>query len=243
MNPPVLSVVVPVYNEEANIPRLVRELAATLDTLDRCCEIILVDDGSLDGSLRALREARAQDPRIRILSFEANAGQSAAMAAGFRAARGDVVVTLDADLQNSPADIPRLLEKLPEFDMACGLRVNRQDPWIRRFSSRIANAIRNRLSDEQIQDTGCSLKAYKRVCLERIKLYNGMHRFLPTLFRMEGFRVVEVPVGHHPRRHGASKYNIRNRLVPSCIDLFAVRWMKKRQIRYRMREESAESPE
>jgi glycosyltransferase involved in cell wall biosynthesis len=213
MNTPALSVVVPVYNEEANIQLLVGELVATLDTLDRPCEIIFVDDGSRDGGLRALREAREGDPRIRILSFEENAGQSAAMAAGFRAARGDVIVTLDADLQNRPADIPLLLEQLPEYDMACGWRVNRQD----------------------------SLKAYKRACLERINLYDGMHRFLPTLFRMEGFRVVEVRVGHYPRRHGVSKYNIRNRLIPSFIDLLAVRWMKKRQIRYHLREEISES--
>jgi glycosyltransferase involved in cell wall biosynthesis len=241
MNTPALSVVVPVYNEEANIQLLVGELVATLDTLDRPCEIIFVDDGSRDGGLRALREAREGDPRIRILSFEENAGQSAAMAAGFRAARGDVIVTLDADLQNRPADIPLLLEQLPEYDMACGWRVNRQDPWIRRLSSHIANAVRNRLSHEQIRDTGCSLKAYKRACLERINLYDGMHRFLPTLFRMEGFRVVEVRVGHYPRRHGVSKYNIRNRLIPSFIDLLAVRWMKKRQIRYHLREEISES--
>ncbi len=241
MTTPALSVVVPIYNEEANIPPLVRELAATLNTLAQPCEMIFVDDGSRDESLQALRKARRADPRIRILSFEENAGQSAAMAAGFRAARGDVIVTLDADLQNSPADIPRLLEKLPEYDMACGWRANRRDPWIRRVSSRVANAVRNRLSDEQIRDTGCSLKVYKRECLERIKLYDGMHRFLPTLFRIEGFEVVEVEVGHYPRRRGVSKYNIRNRLVRSFIDLLAVRWMKKRRIHYRIREESPES--
>ncbi len=241
MNTPALSVVVPVYNEEANIPLLIRELATTLDTLDHRSEIILVDDGSCDGSLQALRNAHAADPRIRVLSFEDNAGQSAAMAAGFRAARGEVIVTLDADLQNSPADIPLLLEKLPEYDMACGWRVNRQDPWLRRVSSRVANAVRNRVNDEQIRDTGCSLKAYKRACLERIKLYNGMHRFLPTLFRMEGFRVVEVQVGHTRRRHGTSKYNIGNRLVPSLFDLLAIRWMKKRRIHYRIREEFGET--
>ena len=240
MQAPEISVVIPVYNEEENIAPLLAQLREVLDGLARPYEILLVDDGSTDRSLERMREARRRDPRIRVLAFEENAGQTAAMDAGFRAARGAVVVTLDADLQNSPADIPRLLEKIPEYDMACGWRVKRNDPWIRRVSSTVANTVRNALSQEQIKDTGCSLKAYRRECLERIRLYHGMHRFLPTLFRMEGFRVVEVPVSHAPRRAGRSKYNIRNRLLPSFLDLLAVRWMKRRRLVYRLRPEDGE---
>jgi dolichol-phosphate mannosyltransferase len=232
-----LSVVIPVYNEEENIPILVRELEESLGQLGRTFEVLFIDDGSRDKSLERLMEARREKPFIRILSFERNAGQTAAMDAGFRAARGEIIVTLDADLQNSPHDIPLLLTKMPEYDIVCGWRAERNDPWIRRISSRIANTVRNALSQEEIHDTGCSLKAYKRECFEKIKLYHGMHRFLPTLFKMEGFRAVEVKVGHHPRKYGDSKYNIRNRLFRSFMDLLAVRWMKKRQIRYRIRKD------
>ncbi len=237
MKTPELSVVIPVYNEEENIPILIRELEETLDQLGKEYEIIMVDDGSRDKSLERIREARRRNPRIRIISFEKNAGQTAAMDAGFRTARGDVIVTLDADLQNSPRDIPLLLDKIPEYDIVCGWRAERSDPWIRKISSVIANSVRNALSHEDIKDIACSLKAYKRQCFQKVKLYNGMHRFLPTLFKMEGFRAVEVRVGHFPRRHGAAKYNIRNRVFRSFVDLLAVRWMKKRQLNYRIRED------
>ncbi len=237
MNPLELSIVIPVYNEEENVPILVSELEESLKPLGKSYEILFVDDGSRDKSLEQLVEARKRNPAIRILSFQENAGQTAAMDAGFRAARGEVIVTLDADLQNSPRDIPLLLEKMPEYDIVCGWRAERNDPWIRKISSKIANTVRNTLSDEEIHDTGCSLKAYKRVCFEKIKLYHGMHRFLPTLFKMEGYRAVEVKVGHHPRKFGLSKYNIRNRLFRSFMDLLAVRWMKKRQIRYQVRKD------
>jgi len=227
-----LSVIIPVYNEEESIPILVRELEETLNELGKSYEIIFVDDGSRDASLEKLQQARSNNPKIRVICFEKNAGQSAAMDAGFQAARGDLFVTLDADLQNSPRDIPLLLEKIPDFDIVCGWRENRNDPWIRRISSRIANFVRNILSNEDIKDIGCSLKAYRRECFQHIKLYNGMHRFLPTLFKMEGFRAAEVRVEHYPRKYGRSKYNIRNRIFRSFIDLLAVRWMKKRQLNY-----------
>ncbi len=237
MNPPELSIVIPVYNEEENIPILVSELKGTLASLGKSYEILFIDDGSRDNSLERLVEARRENPAIRIISFAENAGQTAAMDAGFRSARGEIIITLDADLQNSPRDIPLLLAKMPEYDIVCGWRAERNDPWIRKISSKIANTVRNALSHETIHDTGCSLKAYKRACFEKIKLYHGMHRFLPTLFKMEGFRAVEVKVGHHPRKYGLSKYNIRNRLFRSFMDLLAVRWMKKRQIRYQIRKD------
>jgi len=237
MKPPELSVVIPVYNEEENIPILIRELEETLNHLGKIYEIIMVDDGSRDKSLERILEAQRENPRIRVISFEKNAGQTSAMDAGFRAARGEVIVTLDADLQNSPGDIPLLLEKIPEYDMVCGFRAERSDPWIRKISSVIANSVRNALTHEEIKDIACSLKAYKRECLQKVKLYNGMHRFLPTLFKMEGFRVIEVRVGHYPRRHGTAKYNIRNRIFRSFVDLLAVLWMKKRQLNYRIRED------
>jgi glycosyltransferase involved in cell wall biosynthesis len=196
-----------------------------------------VDDGSTDGSDAILRGLRDADPHVRVLTFKRNAGQSAAMDAGFKSARGEAVVTLDADLQNDPADIPRLLEGLSGWDAVVGVRHQRQDNLVRRVSSRVANYVRNRLSDETITDTGCSLKAFRGTALQRLVLYDGMHRFLPTLLKMEGFRVSEIPVGHRPRRHGESKYGIGNRLLPSFMDLLAVRWMKRRKLHYEVKDD------
>jgi dolichol-phosphate mannosyltransferase len=232
------SVVVPVYNERDNLAPLYAEIAEVMGRLGRPWEVLFVDDGSADGSDRVLRDLRSAHPEVRVVTFARNAGQTAAMDAGFRRARGEVVVTLDADLQNDPSDIPRLLEALRGVDAVVGVRARRRDSLVRRVSSRIANFVRNRLSDETITDTGCSLKAYRRAALQRLVLYNGMHRFLPTLLKMEGFQVREIPVGHRPRRHGASKYGIGNRLLPSLQDLMAVRWMKRRRLRYEVKDES-----
>ena len=157
------------------------------------------------------------------------------MDAGFKHAVGKYVVTMDADLQNDPADIPKLLEKLNTCDMVCGWRQKRNDPWIKRISSKVANSIRNKLSNEDIKDTGCSLKAYRRECFSRIKLFNGMHRFLPTLFKMEGFSVTEVVVNHYPRKFGKSKYGVFNRAFRAFMDLLVVRWMKKRKLNYEVK--------
>ena len=158
-------------------------------------------------------------------------------AAGFNKARGNIIVTMDADLQNSPSDIPLLLTAIKDYDVVCGWRHKRNDPWIKKISSKVANSVRNSLSEESIADTGCSLKAFRRECFKGIKLYNGMHRFFPTLMKMEGFSVTQVKVGHYPRIHGHSKYNISNRLFASFKDLLAIRWMKKRQINYDIIEE------
>jgi glycosyltransferase involved in cell wall biosynthesis len=233
-----LSVVIPVYNERDNLEPLMREIAQSLRDTGWRYEVLMVDDGSTDGSDEVLARMRPTHPELRVIRFAGNAGQTAAMDAGFRRARGAAVVTLDADLQNDPADIPALLRELEGWDAVVGIRRTRRDSVVRRLSSRIANFVRNRLSDETITDTGCSLKAYRREALSRLTLYNGMHRFLPTLLKMEGFRVREMPVGHRPRAHGKSKYGISNRLVPSFQDLLAVRWMKKRKLRYEVKDDA-----
>ena len=237
--PPVdLSLVIPVYNERDNLETLVGEIGASLAGTGHRYEVILVDDGSSDGSGPVLDRLQAAHPELRVVRFARNAGQTAAIDAGFHRARGGVVVTLDADLQNDPADIPRLVRELEGWDAVVGVRAQRRDSVVRRISSRIANYVRNRLSDETITDTGCSLKAYRREALRSLKLYRGMHRFLPTLLKMEGRRVRELPVGHRPRVHGDSKYGIGNRLVPSFVDLLAVRWMKKRALRYEVKDDA-----
>ncbi len=235
---PGISLVIPVYNERDNLAQLHRELTAVMGSVGEAYEILFVDDGSIDGSDRVLRDLRAADRHLRVVTLARNSGQSAAMDAGFKSAAGEVVVTLDADLQNDPADIPRLLEALSGWDAVVGVRRKRRDNLVRRVSSRVANYVRNRLSDETIADTGCSLKAFRRASLSRIVLYDGMHRFLPTLLKMEGCRVREVAVGHRPRLHGQSKYGIGNRLLPSFMDLLAVRWMKRRKLRYEVKDDS-----
>src|SRR5437016_8514897 len=209
--PPVdLSLVVPVYNERDSLPVLVEEVARAL--AGRSYEIVAVDDGSTDGSLDVLKALKRDHPELHIVAFAANAGQTAAFAAGFRVARGRVVVTLDADLQNDPADIPALVAELAKSGATAvaGYRVERRDSGWKRLQSRIANGIRNRLNRETIRDTGCSLKAFRADALRELALFNGMHRFLPTLIRMQGGSVREVPVRHRPRRYGKTKYGMRN---------------------------------
>ena len=231
-----ISVVVPVYNEEENLPILIPKLVEVLKSLRSPYEMIFVDDGSSDGSRQVLKEWTVLYPSIRILGLKENRGLSTALVAGMREARGGKIVTLDSDLQNDPADIPKLLGYLDQYDMATGWRQKREDPWLKRISSKIANFIRNRLSGEKIQDSACTLRAFKKECIQDMPVFNGMHRFLSTLVRMQGYRTVEVPVFHHPRRFGKSKYNIRNRMVRSFIDLLAVRWMKRRHIHYEIDE-------
>jgi dolichol-phosphate mannosyltransferase len=234
---PAISLVIPVYNEEENVPVLHGEILQAMDGVGRPYEVIYVDDGSTDGSPAILRGLAEGDPRVRIVRQRQNAGQSAALDAGFRFARGAIVVTLDADLQNDPADIPRLLERIGDHDVVSGVRANRQDTWVRRVSSKIANGIRNRVTHESVTDVGCTLRAARAEYLRRIHVFNGMHRFLPTLLRMEGARVTEVPVNHRPRLHGQPKYNIRNRIWRALMDLFGVRWLQTRWVDRRISEE------
>ncbi len=225
-----ISIVIPVYNEVDNVEPLGHSIINAMQGQNY--EVIFVDDGSIDGSTQKLDEWCARYTNFRTIHFKKNAGQTAALDAGFKHASGKYVVSMDADMQNNPADIPKLLDKLDSYDMVCGWRQKRNDPWIKRISSMVANFIRNKLSQENIKDTGCSLKAYRKECLHRIKLYNGMHRFLPTLFKMEGFTVTEIVVNHYPRKFGKSKYGISNRAFRAFIDLLAVRWMKKRKLHY-----------
>jgi glycosyltransferase involved in cell wall biosynthesis len=232
----VISVVVPVYNEEENLPILIPNLIKVLEGIGCSFEMIFVDDGSSDGSQRILREMVSQHPPLRVLRFRENRGLSTALVAGMREARAEKIVTLDSDLQNDPADIPKLLEYLDRYDMATGWRQKREDTRLKRISSKIGNSVRNWLSGENIRDSACTLRAFKKECVKGIPVFNGMHRFLSTLVKMAGYRVIEVPVAHHPRKFGKSKYNIRNRLVRSFIDLLAVTWMKHRIIRYDIEE-------
>jgi glycosyltransferase involved in cell wall biosynthesis len=235
-----LSVVVPVFNEQESLEVLDAEICAVLDPAGLPYEVLYVDDGSTDRSPEILRRLSAGDPRRRVLRQTRNSGQSAAFAAGFRLARGAVVVTMDADLQNDPTDIPRLLAVLNATggpDVVCGVRRDRQDSWVRKLSSRIANGVRNRLTAESIADVGCSLKAYRVEFVRRVPMFTGMHRFLPTLLRLDGARVAEVDVHHRPRRFGVAKYGIGNRLFRALADLFAVRWMQKRWIDRRLTKE------
>jgi glycosyltransferase involved in cell wall biosynthesis len=227
---PALSVVIPAYNEAANVEPCYRELVEVLAAEGRPFEIVFVDDGSTDGTTEALRRLARADPRVRVLRLRHNAGQTAALDAGFRAARGAVVVTMDADLQNDPRDIPKLLAALPGHDAVCGWRVARHDPWSKRAASRLANRVRDRFTRDGVHDTGCTLKAFRREALERLRLYRGMHRFLPALLQMEGFRVTELPVSHRARLAGTSKYGNWGRLWAGLADLWAVRWMARRRV-------------
>jgi glycosyltransferase involved in cell wall biosynthesis len=229
-----LSVVVPVYNERDNLEPLLAEIETALGPTGLAWELVLVNDGSLDGSAETIAALARRRPNVRGLHFEANRGQTAAFDAGFKAARGAVIVTMDADLQNDPRDVPALLRALGGHDAAVGYRAVRRDTWVRRISSRVANAVRNALSGDDIIDTGCSLKAFRRDSLRDVKLFTGLHRFLPTLLRIEGYRVVQVPVGHRERHSGRSKYGVWNRVFRSSADLLAVRWMKKRCLGYRV---------
>lgn len=232
-----LSVVIPVYNERENLVFLEEEIEKALGKTNLKYEIIFVDDGSLDDSANIILSLRKQNSKIRLIQFTSNAGQTSAFAAGFSASKGNYVATLDADLQNDPSDIPKLLEKIGEFDVVCGWRFKRNDTWIKRISSKVANKVRNFVSNEDIEDTGCSLKVFRKECLESLKLFNGMHRFFPTLLKMEGYKVTQIKVGHNARKFGSSNYNIRNRLLASLVDLVAVRWMQKRKLKYQIKEE------
>jgi len=236
---PELSIVVPVYNEEESLPLLWPEIREVLDPSGLAYEVIFVDDGSHDRSAEIIRDFRTQDSRVRLIKLKVNAGETAATDAGFRAVRGRYVVVMDADLQNDPHDIPLLLARLDEWDAVTGWRVNRAagDSWVRRLSSRIANRVRNTLSQETIHDSGCTFRAFRRECLRDLVLYRGLHRFIPTLLRMRGFRVIEIPVNHRTRRFGVSKYGIGNRALRAFVDLLAVRWMKDRQLRYEIAED------
>ena len=236
---PEISLVIPCYNEEGNLRALVDAIYSALDPLGITYEVVITDDCSTDNSWAILKEIAAANPCFRIQRFKFNRGESAASWAGMKAALGRYIITLDADLQNDPKDIPKFLEVLNQYDCVCGTRVatrGKGDNFVKIISSRIANWIRNKLSNENISDAGCTYRALRRECIANIKFFKGAHRFLPTLIKMEGFTVAEISVTNHPRFTGQSHYGIWNRLFKSLTDLLAVRWMKKRMIKYEIAE-------
>ncbi len=225
-----ISFVVPIYNEEENIPQLVEEIKAVAPDLCPNYEILLVNDCSSDSSLQVIRGLAAENKAINYLSLVRNSGQSAALYAGFQGASGDVIITMDADLQNDPADLRQMIKYYGEYEMVNGWRFNRQDSLSKKLASKIGNGFRNWLTRETIHDTGCSLKIMNAAMLKRIRIYKGLHRFLPTLMRLEGAKVVEVKVNHRPRLHGVSKYTNLRRGIEGFYDVIAVRWMQSRHL-------------
>jgi glycosyltransferase involved in cell wall biosynthesis len=229
---PYLTLVIPAYNEQENVPTLLSRVGATLQTIGKPFEVIIIDDGSTDQTPKLLAEGQKQYPWLRVMRMRKNAGQSAAFEAGFEAARGEVIATIDADLQNDPEEIPRLLPMLDGYDMITGWRRDRQDTNFRKWQSRQANRIRNWISEETVQDSASSLKIYRAHAIKGLKLFRGAHRFFPTLVKMRGYTVREEPVKHSPRFAGTAKYGFGNRAFVAFVDLLAIRWMKKRYLRY-----------
>lgn len=227
---PEISVVLPCYNEADNVDPMLEKLRDALTAVGRSWEVLYVDDASTDGTADRVRAWLPRMRELRLLRHGRNSGQSAALWTGFGRARGDVIVTLDGDLQNDPADIPGLLERLETCDMVCGVRVNRRDTGWKRFSSRVANWYRRKMLGDLFQDTGCNFRAFRREILETVPPFQGLHRFLPSIVLMNGFRVEEIPVGHHPRTRGVSKYGTANRLWVGLRDTFAMRWYRKRRL-------------
>jgi dolichol-phosphate mannosyltransferase len=228
---PAVSVVVPVFNEEENMSILQSELRGALQGLDH--ELVFVDDGSTDRSAEKIETAH----NVRIVRFEKNTGQSAALYAGIQAARGQTIVMIDSDLQNDPADIPRLLQEISRgADLVCGYRAKRKDTLTKRLTSRIANFVRSRFTKDYVRDTGCTLKAMRRECADALVPFKGMHRFIPALIRGAGYRLVEIPVNHRPRRFGQTKYGFGSRALRATMDMFGVRWLLSRRLNYKVRD-------
>lgn len=228
-----ISIVLPCHDEEDNLAPLLEELEAVMPG----AEILFVDDGSRDGSLARMRELARGRPHVRVLRLDGQYGKSAALSAGIRASRGEVLVLLDADLQYDPRDIPRMVSLLDRFDGVSGRRARRADSWVRRVSSSVGNAVRRWILHDRVRDGASGLQALRRSAAERVRLYDGMHRFLPVLLAIEGLTMVEVDIAHRPRRHGEAKVGVLNRLAGPLADALAVRWMKARSPRCRVVEE------
>ncbi|GMV91804.1 MAG: hypothetical protein AMXMBFR82_15820 [Candidatus Hydrogenedentota bacterium] len=230
-----VSVVVPFYNEEDNVLPLANKVAEVFAGLpDYEYECLFVNDGSKDGTRARLDGLAEQDARIRPLHLVENRGQSAALVAGMRRAKGEFILTLDGDLQNDPCDFPKMLELLKDFDCVCGYRANRQDTWVRKISSRIGNGVRRMILDDGIRDAGCGSKGFRRACVEHIIPFNGVHRYFAVMVRNGGLTLTECPVTHHPRVHGISKYGIHNRLWRGIYDLIGVGWLRRRYVTFRV---------
>jgi dolichol-phosphate mannosyltransferase len=236
-----ISFVVPVYNEEDNIAPLTNEITKVADKLGYPWEAVYVDDCSSDRSLERIKALAGDNEHIRYVSFAENRGQSMALYAGFQHASGDVIVTLDADLQNDPADLVDMFQHYGRFDVVNGWRYNRKDTLSKKLASRFGNKVRNLMTNETIRDTGCSLKILNAAMVKRIKIFKGLHRFLPTLMRLEGASVIEVKVNHRPRIHGESKYTNLRRGIEGFYDLVAVRWMIQRHRTFQVRETNVNS--
>jgi len=237
---PFLSIVVPCYNEKANLVPLITAIRETMTALNLGYEVVFADDGSTDDSWSILRAFGTEDIRIRAVRLEKNAGQSAALWAGVQAARGKYIATLDADLQNHPRELPKFLQVIESCDCVCGSRVQARaqgDSRLKQVSSLIANAIRNRLTHETVSDSACGYRVFRREAVARLKFFKGIHRFLPTLFRLEGLVVREIPINHYARLTGHSHYGVWNRVFVTIADLLAVRWMQQRMFRYEVREQ------
>lgn len=235
-----ISIIIPVKDEADNIKELAMEINTAMADHPWHWECLWIDDCSTDESLAKIKELAAADPRHRYLAFAKNAGQSAALWAGFRESRGAIIATLDGDGQNDPADLPALIHHLiaHKVDMVNGYRRVRQDSPGRKIASRIANAFRSWLTGKTVRDVGCSTRAFRRECAERLPLFAGMHRFLPTLIATQNYRLMEVPVNHRPRLRGLTKYSIHNRLWVGITDLFGVMWLKKRAVCFKIAEKS-----
>jgi len=237
-DPVIVSVVVPLLDEAENLPRLHAEIVDAMTDLDVGWEVVYVDDGSRDKGPRILSQLADLDSRVQVVTLDRNYGQSTAMIAGAEAAFGDWIATLDADGQNDPKDIPRMWTVISrqKVDGVTGVRVDRADGWVKRFASRIANDVRNRVLGDEITDVGCSTRIFPKDAILGAARFEGMHRFLPTLVRAGGFRIEELPVNHRPRIAGRSKYGINNRLWCGIADLLMVRRLLRRRIRYQTKE-------
>ena len=236
---PYISVVIPCYNEEGNLVPLVTAIATALEPLKITYEIVITDDRSKDNSWAVLQKMAAVNSKVCAQRLAKNSGQSAALWAGIKAARGRYIAMLDADLQNDPRDLPKFLDALKNSDCVCGSRIAKRregDNFIRQISSKIANGVRNWITHETVTDSGCCYRVFKRECAANLKFFKGMHRFLPTLFKIEGFTVTEIPVRHNPRSAGVSHYGVWNRLFASFYDLLAVRWMQRRMFKFKVAE-------
>ena len=225
---PAISIVLPCFNEAESLQPLLEEFIAVLGALGKPYEILVVDDGSTDGSAQQIAKLATNMHGLRLIAHRSNFGQSAALLTGYNHALGDVVVTMDADGQNDPADLPAMLHLLEEHDAVCGVRAKRRDSAIKKLSSRIANGVRAAVLGDGIHDAGCTFRAIRRTCLKQLPAFRGLHRFIPTILRFHGFRVVEMPVNHRPRTRGVSKYGVGNRLWVGIGDMLAMRWYRKR---------------
>ena len=228
---PEISVVVPLHNEAGNVQPLVRRILESLTGSVQSIELILVDDGSTDGTWEHVLQAQQADARVRGIRHPVNLGQSAALFSGFRASEGSVIATLDGDLQNDPADLPRMLEELSRCDMVCGVRIARADGVLRRLSSRVARSARKLVLRVDYADSGCNLRVFKRRVLEALPAFKGVHRFIPILVNSAGAVVKEMPVSHHPRVAGRSNYGVWNRVGAGIFDLLMVAMLIRRQIK------------